>query len=124
MKIAGQIRFAFLAAAVACGTVAVGQKVPRKAPTAEDWSSIAKLPDFTGVWEIGLAGGGGGRAAQAAKGPAPAGRAGGGRAAGPSLTPAYAEKAKAQPAAAPAEESLTANCLPPGMPGIMGQPYP
>jgi hypothetical protein len=134
-----QIRFAFLAAAVACATVVVGQKVARKAPTAEDWTALAKLPDLTGVWEAGLGGGGapaGGRGVAAA---APAGRAGGvgnapagrggarggaGRAGGPSLTPAYATKAKEQPAAPPAEESLTANCLPPGMPGIMGQPYP
>ena len=135
MKSARQIRFALLAAAVACGTIAVGQKAARKAPTAEDWTAVAKLPDFTGVWEAGL-GGGGGRAAQAAKGPAAngpapgapagrgAGRGGPGRAAGPSLTPAYAAKAKEQPAGPPPEENLTANCLPPGMPGIMGQPYP
>src|SRR6185503_11832677 len=101
-----RIHFAVLAA-VACTTIAVGQRVVRKAPTAEDWTAVAKLPDFTGVWEIGLGGGGGGgRAAQAAKGPAPAtagraGRGGGGRAGGPSLTPAYAEKAKAQPATPP-----------------------
>jgi len=60
MKSTGQIRFAFLAAAVACATVAVGQKAVRKAPTAEDWTALAKLPDFTGVWEAGLGGGGGG----------------------------------------------------------------
>jgi hypothetical protein len=145
MKSTRWIRFALLAAAVACATVAVGQKVARKAPTAEDWTALAKLPDFTGVWEAGLGGGGGGRAggrgAAAAKGPAPAGaapagragqapagragRAGGaGQAGGPSLTPAYAAKAKERPAAPPAEDNLTANCLPPGLPGIMGQPYP
>jgi len=139
MKSKRQIRFAFFAAAVACATVAVGQKVARKAPTAEDWTALAKLPDFTGVWEAGLGGGGGGRAGgrgappaaapAATNGPAAAtaGRAGGrgaGRAGCPSLTPAYAAKAKEQPAAPSAEENLTANCLPPGMPGIMGQPYP
>ena len=147
MKSTRRIRFVFLAATVACSTVAVGQKVARKAPTAEDWTALAKLPDFTGVWEAGLGGGGGGgraggrgappAAAPAANGAAPqAGRAGGntpagrgggrgaGRAGGPSLTPAYAAKAKEQPAAPSAEENLTANCLPPGMPGIMGQPYP
>ena len=136
MKSTRRIRFAFLAAAVACATVAVGQKVARKAPTAEDWTAIAKLPDFTGVWEAGF--GGGGRGAATAKGPgpagaappagqAPAGRAGGrggpGRA-GPSLTPEYAAKAAAKPAGAAPEGSQTANCLPPGLPGIMGQPYP
>ncbi len=50
------------------------------------------------------------------------GRGGAGRG-GPSLTPEYAAKAKATPPPA-AEESLTANCLPPGLPGIMTQPYP
>ena len=129
------IRLGLVAAAVAIGSVAFGQKVVRKAPTAADWTAIAKLPDFTGVWEIGLGGAGGGRAQAAAKGPAagkgpasakgPAAPKGTGRAAaGPSLTPAYAAKALAKPAAPPAEENLTANCLPPGMPGIMGQPYP
>jgi hypothetical protein len=49
MKSTRRIRFAFLAAAVACATVAVGQKAVRKAPTAEDWTALAKLPDFTGV---------------------------------------------------------------------------
>jgi len=133
MKSTRPIRFVLLAAAVALGTVAVGQRIARKAPTAEDWAALAKLPDFTGIWEIGLGGGRG--AAAATKGPAPAataGRAGdkgkapagrAGRGAGPSLTPAYAAK-QARPANPPSEENLTANCLPPGMPGIMGQPYP
>src|SRR5204862_3816606 len=48
---------------------------------------------------------------------------GGGPPAGPSLTPAYAAMRKARQDAA-AEDSQAANCLPPGMPGIMGQPYP
>jgi hypothetical protein len=112
MKRTRWIRVELLAAVVAVGSLAFGQKVARKAPTAADWTALAKLPDFTGVWELGLGGGGGG------------GRAGGRGAAGPSLTPAYAAKAKAQPASPPAEDTLTANCLPPGMPGIMGQPYP
>jgi len=110
------IGFALLTAAVGLATVAVGQRAARKAPTAEDWTALAKLPDLTGVWEIGL-GRGAGRAQ--AKGPAPAAtaRGGPGRAAGPSLTPAYAAKA-------PETQRFTANCLPPGLPGIMGQPYP
>ena len=142
MKSTRQIRFAFLAVTAACATVAVGQKVVHQAPTAADWTALAKLPDFTGVWEVGLGGGGGragGRGAAAAKGrgapgAAPAGRAGnapvgraGGRGpgrAGPSLTPEYAAKAQATQAARAEEASLTANCLPPGLPGIMGQPYP
>ncbi len=49
----------FLAAAVALSPVAVAQKVVRKAPTTADWAALAKLPDFTGVWEMGFGGGGG-----------------------------------------------------------------
>ena len=135
MKSTRRIRFALLAATVACATVAVGQKVVHKAPTAADWTALAKLPDFTGVWEVGL-GGGGGRAGgrgtatapgRGAPGAAPAGRAGnapagraGGRGpgrAGPSLTPEYAAKT-------PDTQRFTANCLPPGLPAIMTQPYP
>jgi hypothetical protein len=82
---------------------AQGQKFTSKAPTAADWAALAKLPDFTGVWEI-----------------SPGAR---GAASRPSLTPAYEAKRKAFLAAAP-EDSETANCLPAGMPGIMGQPYP
>jgi hypothetical protein len=90
-----------------------------KAPTAADWAALGKLPDFSGVWEIGRA-------------PAPAGAPAGGRAggggrggapAGPQLTPA-AEARRKDLASKPSQDSETANCLPPGMPGIMGQPYP
>jgi hypothetical protein len=49
--------------------------------------------------------------------------AGAGRGGGPSLTPEYAAKRTALLANNP-EDSQAANCLPPGMPGIMGQPYP
>jgi hypothetical protein len=102
-----------LTAAVA--GIAEGQ-TPRSAPTAADWAALAKLPDFTGVWEVsfGPPGGrsGAGRGARA-----------GGPPAGPQLTPAYAEKRRVR-MANPPEDSQAANCLPPGMPGIMGQPYP
>src|SRR5262245_45047816 len=85
-----------------------------KAPTAADWTALSKLPDFSGVWERGGGGGRGGAAGQ---------RAGGGRG-GPSFTPKY-EAMRAAVAKAPQpEDNSTANCLPPGMPGIMGQPYP
>ena len=39
------------------------------------------------------------------------------------LTPEFEAKRRAYQASAP-EDSDTANCLPPGMPGIMTQPYP
>jgi len=102
---------AFLAASLPLARFAAAQKVTRKAPTAQDWAAIAKLPDFNGVWEMVFGGGaarGGGRSA---------------RVAGPPLTPAYAAKAQAE-RAQPAREAETANCLPPGLPAIMGQPYP
>jgi hypothetical protein len=90
--------------------------VPKK-PTESDWAAVAKLPDFTGVWEATFGGGGGGRGGRARAGGAPAFPA------GPQLTPAYADKRRANQAKG-AEDSQAANCLPPGMPGIMGQPYP
>jgi hypothetical protein len=110
-----------LVVTTALGAVARGQTVT-KAPTTSDWAAMARLPDFNGVWEQGTVGGGG--RGGAARGAAPAGR---GRAAGPpagpSLTPAYAAR-KQKLQENPPEDNQTANCLPPGMPGIMGQPYP
>ena len=92
-------------------------KAAPKPPTDADWVAVGKLPDFTGVWEVGFG-------APAGRGGAPGGGRGrGGPPAGPQLTPAYAEKRRANLAKG-AEDSQTANCLPPGMPGIMGQPYP
>src|SRR2546423_15265015 len=93
---------------------AAQQKPALKAPTEADWAAIAKLPDFTGVWEVTF-GPPGGRGAGAGRGRA------GGPPAGPQLTPAYAEKRRANLAKA-AEDSQTANCMPPGMTGIIGQP--
>jgi hypothetical protein len=106
-------------------------KIAHRAPTVADWTALGKLPDFTGVWEIPL-GGPARRATPAAAtgrgaGPAAAGaRTGGGRGApaAPALTPQYAAKAAETKNASKAEDNQSANCLPPGMPGIMGQPYP
>jgi hypothetical protein len=110
-----------------------------KAPTPADWAALAKLPDFSGVWEVGFgppAGGarpggapaaapGGARGDAAARGAGAApgrGRGGGG---GPQLTPAAeARRKELQAKAAGVQDSPAANCLPPGMPGIMSQPYP
>ena len=86
---------------------AEAQTPATSAPTAADWAALAKLPDFTGVWEIAMGGGGRGR----------------GLPQGPSLTPAAAAKRKELQSLG-REDNQTANCLPPGMPGIMGQPYP
>ena len=145
MKSTRRTRIGFVAVALASGlgSLAFAQRATPKAPTAADWTALARLPDFNGVWETG-GGGGGARAggapaatADAAAGnrgaaapaatPAPARRGGGGagagRGGGPSLTPEYAAKRAALLANNP-EDNQTANCLPPGMPGIMGQPYP
>ena len=129
MNSAPKFLFGVLATSLALAPRAAAQKVTRPAPTAADWAAMAKLPDFSGVWEIPL---GGGRAGRAGRGGAPSaaaqGRGPAGRAGGPALTPEYAAKAeaqaKAQSQAGRPEDNPSANCLPPGMPGIMSQPYP
>ena len=108
------------------------QQITSKAPTAADWAALAKLSDFTGVWERAGVGSGGNPVfgtppARGNRGPTPQGGAAPaarGAAAGPSFTPQY-EAMRAAAARGPQpEDNSTANCLPPGMPGIMGQPYP
>jgi hypothetical protein len=124
-------------AASALGALVFAQDFATKPPTAADWAALARLPDFTGVWETGPGGGrgraGGAAAAESATGARAAGAGGAGAGAtargrgappaGPALTPEYAAKRKTRLDAA-AEDNQSANCLPPGMPGIMGQPYP
>ena len=117
-----------VAALWAAGPSAAADKFVRKPPTAADWAALARLPDLTGVWEVVMggprAGARGARAGAGANGATSAGSAFGFAARKqPSLTPEYAAKAKAE-AVKPGGESETANCLPPGMPEIMAQPYP
>ena len=80
------------------------------APQGRTWAEVARLPDFTtGIWEIAL----GPRAF------APGQQ--------PSLTPAYRAKLAdydARRKAGNEQDNPSANCVPPGMPGVMGQPYP
>ena len=131
---------------VSWSSLDAAQQNVMKQPTAADWAALAKLPDFNGVWERGGAaprgnrgqdanaapagrgaaagggaaargGGGGGGAAGGAQ------RGAGGRGGGMQLTPEYEAKRRAYQAKPP-EDSATANCVPPGMPGIMTQPYP
>lgn len=90
----------FSMAAIAQSTAENTRKAPGNA-----WSAIANLPNFVGVWELSR------------------NRAGGGRPAPISLTPKYEAMQKAYQANPP-QDSPAANCVPPGMPGIMGQPYP
>jgi hypothetical protein len=80
-------------------------------PQGDSWTSIAKLPDWSGVWELDYRAGGGPRVPPAA----------------PHLTAESAAKLAAYQAAqkrGEQEQSETANCVPPGMPGVMTQPYP
>jgi hypothetical protein len=79
-------------------------------PQGESWASIAKLPDWGGVWEPVF----GPRSNGPPQEPA-------------SFTPEYAAKLQAfkdEEARGAHQDAPTANCVPPGMPGIMSQPYP
>lgn len=145
--------FAFACTAALVSVPAAAQWAVYEKPTAEDWAALSKLPDFSGVWERG-GGGGGARGGGARGGGAPGGapRAGGaprgggfggapgarggaprgggapaaargGRGGGGAVpTPEYAALRDQRRAAA--SPSQMANCLPPAMPSIMGQPYP
>jgi len=81
-------------------------------PQGDTWASIAKLPDWQGIWELNWQGGGGLAGAR----PVPA-----------KLTPEAKAKQDAYRKAQESGKDLQpdqANCLPPGMPGVMTQPYP
>ena len=102
-----------LAAAVLATALAAAPAVSVQAKGSvqgRTWQEVAKLPDFTtGIWEIPLGPGAFTPGAQ------------------PALTPAYAAKLKAFQDAQKAgkeQDNPSANCVPPGMPEIMGQPYP
>ena len=78
-------------------------------PQGDTWASVAKLPDWGGIWEVTF----GGRRGTP---PEP-----------PSFTPKYAAKLKAYQDAQHSgaiEDTPAANCVPPGMPNMMTQPYP
>ena len=88
-----------------------GSPVARPAAQGDNWTSIAKLPDWSGVWELDWA------SFNAARAPA----------APPKLTPEYAArqaKYREQQKQGERQQTDTANCVPPGMPQIMTQPYP
>ena len=98
----GFAAFAMLAALAVSAAEPQATGVPGR-PHVMSWSELGKLPDFTtGIWEMRL---GPGALTQRSS---------------PSLTPAYAAMLKAYTA----QDTPDANCLPPGMPVIMGQPYP
>jgi hypothetical protein len=119
-----RIPAALMAAAIA-GTLggcsgknpeATGAAEPSAAVPASDsaYAQLAKLPDWSGVWEpMRLA-----RPTADAKPPAP-----------PKLTPTYAAqyaKLQEKNRTTPGLNFVTqvANCVPPGLPGSMQQPYP
>jgi hypothetical protein len=115
-EIAVALLGAMVGALVSTGAVAAGTAATpaNKAdlPAGTTWSSIAKLPDWSGVWELdwqrtGLAAARGGMM--------------------PKLTPEYAarlQKYQDEQKTGEHEQTNTANCEPPGMPQIMTQPYP
>ena len=91
-------------------------KTEIKAPTATQWAALAKLPDWSGVWQPTFR-----RPPPGAKprpfAPPPK----------PVLTPEAQKLADAFEAGKKNGENLQnqlANCVPPGMPGIMQMPYP
>jgi hypothetical protein len=79
-------------------------------PATQQWAALAKLPDWSGVWEVDW---------RNARGSAPRPPM--------KLTPEWQAKADQYRAAQAQGENLqseAANCVPPGLPGIMSQPYP
>lgn len=80
------------------------------APQGDTWASIAKLPDWQGIWQLDWESGG-----ASLMPPKP-----------PLTAKAQAEYAvyKAGQKKGEFVQPQTANCLPPGMPQIMTQPYP
>jgi len=108
MKMSGRRApwLAWVAAALGLGAQTSVWAAQPSGPQGLTWASIAKLPDWQGIWQAHF------------------GRPSG---AGPMLTP----RAQANLAAYRAKQKFgedlqgqTANCLPPGMPSIMTQPYP
>ena len=88
-------------------------KTEIKSPSAPEWAALAKLPDWSGVWQPTFM-----RPAPGERrGPPPK----------PVLTPAAQKLADAYEEGKKHGENLQnqlANCVPPGMPGIMSMPYP
>ena len=105
---AAVIGWLLVTAAVAAPHSASAQAAPKGSPQGDSWESIAKLPDWSGIWEVG---GGGPRGAGEP----------------PQFTPAYAAKLKDyqdKQKSGEIEDGPSANCVPNGMPSIMSQPYP
>ena len=104
------LRIATLAAAL-LATASFAQAAPAAPAKGEGmtWAQIARLPDWSGVWDIDWSNLFGGKQPQ------------------PQLTPPYAARLKAYQDSQKSGDNVqgvAANCLPPGIPGVMSQPYP
>jgi len=106
----------FVAAFLAAGSAHAAQATARSSsasPQGRTWASIAQLPNWQGIWEVDWE-------------HQPALLTGGARSR-PELLPKAQAHLTAYLAAQKEGEDLQpqqANCLPPGMPQIMTQPYP
>ena len=111
--LAGAATLAVASAAVAQGGGAADAAAQAPAARADGYAELERLPDWSGVWNPDwslLFGGGGGRAP-----------------AQPKLEPAAQAELdafRAQQAAQGVAQTAQITCRPPGMPGIMRQPYP
>jgi hypothetical protein len=97
-----------LAVLTGAALLALGAKVWAQSERPGDsYASIARLPDWSGLWDIA--------------------RGGAFLASEPSLTSDFAARAaryRADQAAGLIEDTPAANCVPPGLPVIMWEPYP
>jgi hypothetical protein len=108
----GTMAVVLLGAMVNAAAVAADSTPAKASPQGDTWSSIAKLPDWSGVWDLDWRSFNG----SSATGEKP-----------PRLTPEYAKRFEQFQAAqkrGEKQQAETANCVPPGMPAIMAQPYP
>ena len=106
----------FLAAAVGAALLVAGcapptpPALPALDAATQKWAALAKYPDWSGVWEVDWRNSRGMPRRPPMK-----------------LVPEWQAKADAYRAAQSNGENLqseAANCVPPGLPGIMTQPYP
>ena len=100
-----------LLGAVAGAALADTGAAAKSAVQGNNWASIAKLPDWSGVWELDWQSYGAARSM-----PSP-----------PKLTPEFSarlDKYHQEQQQGERQQTDTANCVPPGMPQIMTQPYP
>jgi hypothetical protein len=104
------VRIAFAVAMLGAAAGLAGADAAQPS-SAVQWAKLARLPDWSGIWEVDWANKRGIRT------PRPQMK----------LTPQYQKQLDAYRAAQKDGENVqseAANCVPPGLPGIMTQPYP